>query len=94
MMGGRKKALEFVKKVDEIESSLTDTSNHKIATTLGLSEDGMDEACTMLSLDIIQDIQKGGLGFEPQSHLFQMGVTLGRAYERKVAGEQPRDESE
>lgn len=80
-----KVALEFAAKVGEIKEGLPRVNNHQMATALGLSEDGMDETLTILSLEIIRQVGEGKLGFEAQAQMFQLGIDLGRAYERHVA---------
>jgi hypothetical protein len=84
---GDQLALEFAKAVTDLP--LPEAHNHEIVSSLGLSPEGLDHACTLLSMGILEDIKRGGLGFESQSQLFQLGVRLGYAYALKMYGLTP-----
>ena len=77
-------ALEFAGKMDDIRKSLSNVSPYEMVEALGLDRNGLNSTQTVLSMGIEMDV-KNGMNLKGQNQLFRLGITLGRAYERKLA---------
>ena len=80
-------AKEFAEKIAEMAKGLPDVSQNQMVRAIGLDSDGMNSALTVVSLSLMQKNLEGASSFEDQSHLFTLGVTIGRLYGRQEMSE-------
>jgi len=79
-------ALKFAAKIDDIRESMPKASVNEMVDALGLSRSALSSTQATISVGIIMEArQDGDTNITGQEQLFKLGITLGRAYERKLA---------